>query len=145
MELLPVNHKVVTKLLIIRHYFEGKQNRGYCLALDRNGGIIYQCVTLELPYFNNAQNISCISTGLYSATILHHPKFGYCAKVHDVVGRSGIFMHTGNYHADIQGCVLVGETFADINKDGLIDVFGSVKAMRILVHILNPTFLIEIK
>lgn len=67
--------------------------------------------TLELPWLNNQQNISCIPPGDYIVNYLHRSgsgKFNRVYHVTDVPGRSGILFHAGNVPSQIQGCILPG-------------------------------------
>ena len=64
--------------------------------------------TLELPWQNNKQNISCIPEGKYKLIPHKGTEFKdvYCIK--DVPGRNAILFHIGNYLDDTKGCVLPG-------------------------------------
>jgi len=66
-------------------------------------------VTLELPWLDNQKQISCIPKGTYKIIRHNSPKFGKVWKVENVPGRSEILIHTGNFLADIQGCILLGK------------------------------------
>lgn len=46
-------------------------------------------------------------------------------EVMGVAGHAGILFHKGNFNKDSQGCILVGQTFADLDKDGHLDVTNS--------------------
>lgn len=79
------------------------------------------CFTLELPWKNNKSNVSCIPDGKYSAKLATASKFKSPRYLlENVVGRSGIFIHAGNwggsvsdgYKSDIEGCILVGSYFS---------------------------------
>jgi hypothetical protein len=59
-------------------------------------------------------------------TKVDSPKFGKGTfGVNSVPGRSNILVHTGNYTSDIEGCILLGERFSDINNDLITDVTNS--------------------
>lgn len=64
--------------------------------------------TLELPYINNQNNISCIPTGRYKIVKHISPKFKLCFLIKNVKDRENILIHAGNYTKDTQGCILVG-------------------------------------
>ena len=85
----------------------------------------FRCFTLELPDLNNQKNISCIPPGIYSTRIIQSPSLGKCIDVMGVNGRKYIRIHAGNYTSQIEGCLLVGDSLKDINKDGVIDVTNS--------------------
>jgi hypothetical protein len=65
--------------------------------------------TLEPPWMDNAINISCIPTGLYTCTFRekteHHENIYV---VLDVPDRTDIEMHIGNFPKDTKGCILIG-------------------------------------
>lgn len=125
-----------------------KQTTG-CLYVFDGDRAIFNCKTMELPYLQNQQNISCIPEGIYRAYKMQSPKFGECIHLIDVPGREGILIHKGNYAAgnqvDTRGCILPGLRFADVNGDGNIDVAESTKAMKLLLAALPKTFKIIIK
>lgn len=128
------------KYILQRIAYFDKQTLGY--FLDENRKRI--CFTLELAWKDNARNISCIPTGVYTVVRRVSPARGQHFHITDVQGRTSILIHSGNYHTDIQGCVLVGKTFSDINKDGYCDVTSSVATMNDLLKILPTTFSLEI-
>lgn len=50
-------------------------------------------------------------------------------EVMGVAGHWGILFHCGNYNEDSQGCILVGDGFYDVDKDGKADmIVGSRSA-----------------
>lgn len=71
-------------------------------------------VTLELPWLENARNISCIPMGIYKCQRVNSPKFGVAYHLLDVPERSEILIHAGNTIEDIEGCILLGEHFGSL-------------------------------
>ena len=47
-----------------------------------------------------------------------------------VPGRSEIKIHRANYPKDLLGCIALGLSHADIDKDGLLDVISSRVAVE---------------
>lgn len=87
------------------------------------------CVTLELPWADNAHNESCIPPGVYPAHRYLSPKRGYEVFMLDgVPHRSSIELHIGNYVHDTDGCVLLGTAFGILN--GQHGITGSADAFR---------------
>ena len=74
--------------------------------LTCNGEHFY---TVERPWLDNKQNVSCIPTGYYKLVRVDSPKFGKNTwEIVDVTGRSHILIHAGNTAADVIGCVAIG-------------------------------------
>ena len=114
------------------------------LYVIKNGKIVFECVTLELPWRNNARRISCIPDGTYKCVKRVSKKYGHHWHVLDVPNRSLILIHSGNFNHHTLGCILVGKEFKDINKDGLEDVTSSVATMNELRALLPDKFEIEV-
>lgn len=88
------------------------------------------CHTLELPWNNNAQNISCIPDGTYDLIRSSSTAHGPCFRIPSVSGRTGILIHAGNSLKDTRGCILVG---LDVN---FTNVLHSKLAMKRLFETL---------
>lgn len=132
------------RVLILRNYLP-EQTEGRVLVFNERNGVEFECFSLELPWKNNQRRISCIPEGVYDVIKHVSPKFGECFWIQNVPNRSEILVHLGNYVTEILGCVLVGNSLADINKDGLKDVTSSRATMSKLLEILPDKFKIEIK
>lgn len=127
-------------IVITRNKNEDKQTLGNLSC--RN----FKCYTLELPWKNNKRGVSCIPVGKYKVVKRSSEKYGNHLHILDVKGRSFILIHSGNYHTQIQGCILVGDNLVDINKDGYKDVTNSTKTLEKLVNMLpNTGITLEIK
>jgi hypothetical protein len=86
----------------------------------------FTCKTLELSDKQNKPNISCIPKGIYTCQWKFKlNSLAYHYEIMNVPNRSGIFLHNGNYYTDIKGCVLLGDSYGDINKDGQTDILNS--------------------
>lgn len=93
------------------------------------------CKTLELPYKDNANNISCIPAGSYTLSPYPSKKFGEVYIVENVPGRTGILIHKGNTTDDIRGCILVGLEYGRL--DDKRAVLYSQAAMNKLKRLLG--------
>lgn len=93
------------------------------------------CKTLELPWRDNQKGISCIPTGEYKLSPYPSSRFGEVYIVNDVPNRTGILIHTGNTADDIQGCILVGDSYGKLN--GKKAVLNSRQAFNLLKETLR--------
>ena len=96
--------------------------------------------TLELPWKDNASNVSCIPEGDYK--FLPHGwesnskrRFQKVWHIQDVKSRSYILIHTGNYSRNTQGCILVGKGVNIVNGCGSLT--GSKEALNELREIIG--------
>lgn len=106
----------------------------------------FRCFSLELPNKDNQINVSCIPYGLYDCEKYYSEKYGTtCFRVLNVVGRTAISGHYGNYTKDILGCLVFGDSIADINKDGTPDVTNSKVTLSKLIDKLPDKFQMIIK
>lgn len=107
------------------------QTCGRFLLMNENGDVVFQAAALELPWNGNQRQVSCIPAGSYTVSKLTSPKFGPGTfSVNNVPGRSHILIHQGNYTREIEGCILLGEKFADIDNDRITDVTSSRAAIN---------------
>lgn len=110
--------------------------------LNYNG---FRCFTLELPYDHNQRNVSSIPKGLYPCRKYTSSSFGECIAVDGVNGRDLIRIHKGNYTYQIQGCILVGDSIKDMDRDGIPDVTNSSATLSQLLKLLPEQFWLEIE
>jgi hypothetical protein len=119
------------------------------LVVTKSGKEIFTCKVLELPWKNNSRNVSCIPAGTYEAVKHNSPKFGPSFWLQNVIGRSEILMHFGNFAGsknprtripDTRGCLLPGKSFTDIDGDGILDVTHSKATMEHLFSIMPQQF-----
>lgn len=136
------------------YHLELKRDRRYrkldiqspgTLRVKRSNKTIMKCKTLELPWKDNQVNISCIPYGTYNVKKRHSKKFKLHFHVLRVPRRTYILIHSGNYVSDVEGCILVGDSFTDINNDGLRDVTNSKKTLEKLLNFMPDNFIINIK
>lgn len=76
------------------------------------GELFYQdvkvCDTLELPWKENNQFLSCIPEGTYSIrwSTSHHNN--PCFEILNVPGRKGVLLHAANKVSELLGCIAPG-------------------------------------
>ncbi|NBW10891.1 MAG: hypothetical protein EBR82_22965, partial [Caulobacteraceae bacterium] len=73
------------------------------------------CKTLELPWKDNADMISCIPVGTYECKPWDSAKFPNVWEITNVPNREAILIHSGNTMKDTHGCVLVGQGYGSFN------------------------------
>jgi hypothetical protein len=88
----------------------GSSGRGTFGVLRR--GQVPFVLTLERPWVDNKQNVSCIPAGIYTCKKVRSPKFGDTYEITGVPDRTHVLFHKGNTIEDTQGCILVGEEFS---------------------------------
>jgi len=110
------------------------------LNIYEDNNIVYSCKTLELPWKNNEKRVSCIPEGQYKVVKRNSAKYGDHFHITNVDNRDYILIHSGNYHTQILGCVLVGKQHVDINGDGNLDVSSSKPTMAELNQQLPDEF-----
>lgn len=127
---------------LTREKSDDKQTLGVIATL--NGSELWVAKTLELPWKGNANDISCIPTGIYLCRYTRsnrlsnaagHDVFTY--EVLNVPGRAGIRMHSANYFSQLLGCIALGDTLKDINADVELDVLHSGATVAKFVEIMQ--------
>ena len=111
----------------------GKETLG-TFSLDSNEKIgIVKGVTMELPWKDNKHQVSCIPEGHYKVVPRVSKAHGKHFHILNVPGRDMILIHEGNYVTNFLGCIGVGQSFADLNKDGLTDITATKAKLAELV------------
>jgi hypothetical protein len=83
----------------------------------------FSCRTGELPWRDNADDISCIPIGTYVCRWGKSPKYGECYHVENVPGRTDILFHAANFMGDraqglkseLRGCIAPGKLVGTMN------------------------------
>lgn len=96
-------------------------------------------LSLELPWRNNKNGVSCIPAGTYKCAKRSTTNFGFSYEVKNVPGRSGILIHAGNSagnsemgkKADSAGCILLGQ---GRGQKGSQKIITSSKAAMKIFH-----------
>lgn len=111
----------------------------------------FNCHTLELPWRDNKNNISCIPPGEYLTRIRISPKYGEVYHVQKVPNRTFILIHSGNWAGDVDkgyrthvnGCILLGLKRGFL--DGQVAVLNSRLAVtRFMRNMNNSDFILNI-
>lgn len=100
--------------------------------------------TIELPWRDNARNVSCIPAGVYRCEMRPSPRFGRdLYEVLDVPARSEILIHPANlggdaslgFRSDLEGCI--GPGLFETVLDGQLAVASSRRATKTLHRLLG--------
>lgn len=84
----------------------------------------FSCYTLELPWRDDAPQLSCIPAGVYDVVWSQSPRLRiFTYEILNVPGRGGIRIHSGNlagdkskgFLSDSLGCPLLGNAFGTLN------------------------------
>lgn len=130
-------------LSLVRTHSLPEQTKGELFVLDENAQVLFQCYTLELPWRENQQDISCIPKGRYSVVPRWSQKYKDHLHILDVPGREWILIHEANFVSQLRGCIAVGRGRMDINGDGLKDITSSVATkLALLKFITEPSLII---
>lgn len=105
-----------------------------CLTLYDGLDKIFECVTLELPWVANMRNVSSIPKGVYKVLPRQSDKYKKHFILEYVYNRRFILIHHGNYNTDTRGCILVGDRYAQINDDSLLDITASRRTLNELLE-----------
>ncbi|AWW32445.1 hypothetical protein DN752_21120 [Echinicola strongylocentroti] len=130
----------MNSLVLIRTHFEEKQTLGQLFVLNDQADELFSCFTLELPWKDNEQFVSCIPAGRYKVVPRNSEKYGDHLHILGVPDRSLILIHEANFYFELLGCICIGRKQLDINGDSLKDVTSSVATKnKLLSFITQPT------
>lgn len=130
-------HAVPMKGILTREFYSDKCIIGRLEIFD---GIlkVFSCKTLERPWVQNLNKVSCVPAGGYPVVLEYSPHFDReLNELKLVPGRSEVKIHVANYVRQLEGCIGVGLSVGDIDKDGIADMIGSVKALDRLTDALD--------
>jgi hypothetical protein len=126
------------KVLLVRHLMNERETLGKMHIINDQGKIQKSVCTLELPWRDNQRMISCVPEGEYPLILEWSPRFQTKLwTLTNVPNRSGIRIHVGNFTSQINGCILPGTHFIDLNRDGIMDVASSRLALNRFHNTLN--------
>jgi len=101
------------------------------------------CVTLELPWYGNKPNVSCIPSGKYTCVRYRRTTGIETFRLLKVPGRTEIIIHTANTTLDLKGCIGVGEEFGALY--GMPAIIASGQAFREMMQRLNGVNMFELE
>jgi Family of unknown function (DUF5675) len=96
--------------------------------LNNAAGIqLWTAHSLELPWRNNASDVSCVPAGVYNASVVPSGRFPYPVyQLQNVPGRSACELHDGNvagdtskgFKSDVEGCTIFGTDVGQLQFPG---------------------------
>ncbi len=95
------------KLILEREFFYTGSDLNLGLLRDFNNDR-FRLDTLENPWLDNKRYISCIPKGTHTCKRVDSPRYGNTFEIIDVLGRTHILFHWGNWERNTLGCILVG-------------------------------------
>jgi hypothetical protein len=125
-------------VLIRTKHFKNKETIGTLLIFD---GVkkVFECKTLELPWRDNQRSISSVPAGRYELVLEYSPRFKQKLwELKGVPGRSECKIHTANFARQLNGCIAPGKGYADLDKDGLMDVYSSRVTLKKIHETMFP-------
>lgn len=134
----------MSKAFLLRLQEDEKQTLSEIIFYDNDVNRVLEVKALELPNRDNQRGISRVKADTYTCVLRYSEKYGWHYHLQDVKGRTLILIHFGNYYTNTRGCILIGNNFTDINKDGYRDVTSSKKTMNKLLKIMPKEFKLTI-
>lgn len=98
-------------------------------------GSIPVCLSCELPWKDNQNEISCIPVGSYLCEPWDSEQHPISYRLIEVPNRKDVLIHPGNSIANSRGCILPGTSFDPIG--GVPGVWHSMTAMKELRDLLG--------
>lgn len=77
-------------------------------------------LTLERPWLDNKEGVSCIPDGVYTCARYSSEKYPDTFQVLNVPNRTSILFHKGNLDDHSKGCILLGERFDHLKDEPAI-------------------------
>ena len=132
---------------VIRHEKSDYQCIGECFVFVDNIQV-FIAKSIERGDNNNKARISCIPVGFYDVVLEYSDRFKTDLwEIKGVPNRSECKFHAANYSRQLNGCIALGESVADIDGDGNKDVTNSVKTMAFfhsaLIGYKSATLIVE--
>jgi hypothetical protein len=104
------------KTLTLKRILQNNKYGTFGVLID----VIPFALTLELPWKDNQDYISCIPKGEYLCFKTKSPKHGDVFQLKDVPDRDHILLHKGNSVNDTKGCILIGKEFNAVDGQPLL-------------------------
>lgn len=121
------------KLAILKRTEQNQFGTFGKLSNTINGLVLF---SVELPWIENKNNISCIPVGKYVCRWTLSPRLRrFTYEVTSVKGRAGIRIHSGNFPKQFLGCIGLGLKYGIMDRQQ--GVFNSKTAVRCFESLMN--------
>ena len=127
-------------IYFFRSFKNEYQTLSHFVVFDIKYNALFWGKSLELPFRNNNIRVSCIPLGHYNGIKSVSARNGNVLNILNVVGRTNIQVHKGNFYNNSTGCILVGEEYAYINGDANLDITHSKYTMNELFLVMAGSF-----
>ena len=118
-------------IVVIRDLKNHRQSLGSFYVLD-GCDVVFKCESIERGWVNNENMVSCFPEGTYEIVLEYSPRFRKSLwEIKSIDGRSECKIHAANFARQLNGCIALGKTRADIDKDGFMDVTSSGDTMKL--------------
>jgi len=126
---------------ILRYYDDREATLGILSIKNVRHPPLY---TLEPAWLDNKEDISCVPMGHYLCVPFSHDDYKNVYEVTNVVGRTGILFHIGNYARNTNGCILPGLGATKTSRGLMVTYSG--KAMNYIRDLVgNNAFHLDIR
>tara|TARA_R110000796_G_scaffold58965_7_gene135867 strand:+ start:235 stop:675 length:441 start_codon:yes stop_codon:yes gene_type:complete len=116
---------------IIRDWQDLSQTLGKCTVYDEHNKPLFNSMSLERGWRDNESRVSCVPIGTYTVVLEYSNRFKKDLwELKNVDNRSECKFHSANYWFQLNGCIALGRSLADINNDGYQDVTSSKSTMK---------------
>jgi hypothetical protein len=115
------------KVIIQRYDWNHNATYGICYVKPSWGTRTeFKAESLERAWKNNKKEVSCVPPGVYPLVREYSPKFDqFLWELKEVHNRSECKFHAANFWDELNGCIALGESRYDLNKDGTLDITSS--------------------
>lgn len=127
------------QLFVERKEVLGGCMRGYLLTqLETESSPTVACYVLEKPPGNNAPYVSAIPQGTYPVTVRTDGTLGWRLELEDVLDRTNVQIHIGNYPRNTVGCLLPGKR-AVANQCAVSDSATAMRELKTIFGIFGTS------
>lgn len=118
-------------VLITRDDITQTHSFGMCYVFDEQKNLLFSSFSLERGWRDNQNNISCLPAGNYPLVYEYSDRFKKNLwEIKESGHRKECKFHTANYWYQLNGCIALGDSRADINNDGELDITNSGKTLE---------------